>query len=140
MSFITTHKFASDVMSFQDRKVKIITTTGKQFEGTLRSIDPDHLHVYLEDATLQGGEIMPVVFIPGSIIEHIVVEEKSVDLRALAEILEKTFPRMVKIDESASLIIVADRVRVTNRGVSGAGPTAEKVKKIYEDFLRNQAQ
>ncbi len=140
MSFMTTHKFASDLMAFQDRKVKIITTTGKQFEGTLRSVDPDRLHVYLEEASSQSGETIPALFIPGSIIEQIIVEEKNVDLRALAEILEKTFPRMVKIDETGSLIIVADRVRVTSRGVSGAGPTAEKVKKIYEDFLKNQAQ
>ncbi|MFP3219998.1 MAG: Lsm family RNA-binding protein [Candidatus Marsarchaeota archaeon] len=140
MSFISTHKFASDITGFQDRKVKVVTTTGKQFEGTLKSVDPDRLHVYLEDAKNEKGEAFPVVFLPGTIVEQIIVEEKAVDLKALAEILEKTFPRMVKVDEGGSLIIVADRVRVTTRGVSGVGPTAEKVKKIYEDFLRSQSQ
>lgn len=140
MSFITTHKFASDVLGFQDRRIKVLTTTGKTLEGTLKSVDPDHFHVYLEDVKNEKGDSLPIVLLPGSIIEQIIVEEKNVDLRALADILEKTFPRMVKIDESGSLIIVADRVRVTSRGVSGVGPTAEKVKKIYEDFLKSQAQ
>ncbi len=140
MSFITAHKFASDVMGFQDRKVKVITITGRQFEGTMKSVDPDKMHVYLEDAKNEKGESFPVVFIPGNTVEQIIIEEKNIDLRALADILEKTFPRMVKVDEGGSLIIVADRVRVTGRGVSGVGPTAEKVKKIYEDFLKSQAQ
>jgi len=138
MTFAIQHKFSSDLLGFQDRKVLVLTTSGKSFEGIMKSVDPDRMHVFLQDAKDEGGQSYPALFIPGTTVQQIVVEEKAINLQALAEILEKTFPRMVKVDESGGLIVVADRVRVTAAGVTGVGPTADKVKKIYEDFVKAQ--
>ena len=47
------------------------------------------------------------------------------------------FPRMVKLYEEAGVITVTDRIRVTASGVvEGTGPMAERVQKIYEEFVR----
>ena len=43
---------------------------------------------------------------------------------------------MVKYYEEARVIVVANRVKVTEEGVvEGTGPIAERVRKIYEEYV-----
>jgi hypothetical protein len=65
--------------------------------------------------------------------------EKPFDLQALADRLERVFPRMVKTSEGAGVIVVMDRIRVSEKGImEGSGPAAERVQKVYEEFIRAQ--
>jgi hypothetical protein len=48
---------------------------------------------------------------------------------------------MVRLSESAGVILVMDRIRVSEKGIiEGAGPAAERVQKVYDEFLREQTQ
>ncbi|MEM3018755.1 MAG: Lsm family RNA-binding protein, partial [Candidatus Bathyarchaeia archaeon] len=58
-------------------------------------------------------------------------------LRGLAERLERVFPKLVRLYEEQGVIVVMDRIRVTEKGViEGSGPAAERVQRIYEEFMR----
>jgi hypothetical protein len=48
---------------------------------------------------------------------------------------------MVKVNEGAGVILVMDRIRVSKKGIlEGSGPASERVQKVYDEFIRGQAQ
>ncbi len=67
--------------------------------------------------------------------------ERQFDINALAKQLSKSFPDLVKIREDMRAIIVMERIRVTEDGVvEGTGLVADKVRTIYEEFMRQAQQ
>jgi hypothetical protein len=72
----------------------------------------------------------------GNVVAQILAIEKPFDLKALANRLEKVFPRLVKLYEDKGFIWVMEKVKVTEKGViEGTGPAAERVQKVCEQFL-----
>ncbi len=119
-----------------DRHVIVSTTTGKTFSGTLLGINPDNLSLCLAEAKDDEGRIVHRVFLNGNVVSQILGVEKPFDLKALADRLEKVFPTMVKLYEDKGFIWVMDKVKLTENGVvEGSGPAAERVQKVYEQFI-----
>lgn len=136
MSVIGIRKFTNEINNLVGRIIEVHTSLGKTYIGRLSAIDPDKLNMILTEVSSDGNRYHAVV-LNGSSITEILLKEKPFDMRALAERLEKVFPKMVRYDESTRLIIVAERVKVGEHGViEGAGPIAEKVKSIYDQYIR----
>jgi small nuclear ribonucleoprotein (snRNP)-like protein len=133
---VAQRKFFTEVTALVDRNVVVSTTTEKTFSGTLVGIDPDTLSLCLADAKDQEGKALHRVFLNGSIVAQILSVEKPFNVKALADRLEKVFPTMVKLYEDKGFIWVMDKVKVTEKGVvEGSGPAAERVQKVYEQFV-----
>jgi hypothetical protein len=65
--------------------------------------------------------------------------EKSFDLQALADRLERVFPNLVRVVQEAGIIVVMDKIRVSEKGlVEGSGPAAERVKKVFGEFVKER--
>ncbi len=93
----------------------------------------------LTGAKDDSGNVVDKLFINGSTVSQVFTLEKGFDLRSLAERLERVFPRMVKLIEEAGVVVVMDKIRVTEKGIiEGRGPAAERVQKIYEEFVKEQ--
>ena len=61
------------------------------------------------------------------------------DSSRLAERLNRVFPNMVRYIREADVILVMDRIRVTRDGVvEGSGPAADRVRKVYEEWLAEE--
>lgn len=119
-----------------DKSVIVSTTTEKTFSGTLIGINPDTLSLCLGEAKDQEGKILHRVFLNGNIVAQILSVEKPFNIKALADRLEKVFPTMVRLYEDKGFIWVMDKVKVTEKGVAeGTGPAAERVQKVYEQFI-----
>ena len=89
----------------------------------------------------QSGRLVHKLILNGNRVSQIFSSEKPFNLQALADRLERVFPRMVKLSESAGMIVVMDRIRVSEKGiVEGSGPAAERVQKVYDEFMRGQTQ
>jgi len=100
---------------------------------------PDNLTVSLGDVQDNAGKRFYRVILNGGIVAKIVVEKVLVDLRRLAERVERVFPKMVRLNEEAGVIIVMDKIRVDESGViEGSGPAAERVGAIYREFVHEQ--
>ncbi|MGQ9506928.1 MAG: Lsm family RNA-binding protein [Candidatus Bathycorpusculaceae bacterium] len=129
-------KFFTEVTTLVDKSVIVSTTTGKTFSGTLIGINPDTLSLCLAEAKDEEGKILHRVFLNGNVVAQILSVEKPFDLKALADRLEKVFPTMVKLYEDKGFIWVMDKVKITEKGVvEGSGPAAERVQKVYEQFI-----
>jgi small nuclear ribonucleoprotein (snRNP)-like protein len=133
---VAQRKLSTEVAALVDKTVSVVTTTGKIFTGTLIGINPDNLGLFLAEAKDEVGQISHKMFLNGLIVAQISSAEKPFDLKALASRLEKVFPTMVKLYEDKGFIWVMDKVKLTERGVvEGSGPAAERVQRVYEQFI-----
>jgi small nuclear ribonucleoprotein (snRNP)-like protein len=119
-----------------DKTVIVVTTTGKTFTGTLLGINQDNLSLCMAEAKDETGKVAHRVFLNGNVVAQITSTEKTFDIKALANRLEKVFPTMVKLYEDKGFIWVMDKVKLTEKGVvEGSGPAAERVQKVYDQFI-----
>jgi len=128
-------KFNSELISLLNRKIKVRTVSGKEYVGVLLGIDINSKDIVLGDAEDSSGATYPRVFIFSNVLSEIIAQTQPIDMEALAKILEKYFPKMIRYFPEARTITVMEKIRVTDEGVFGSGPIAEKVKKIFEEFV-----
>jgi small nuclear ribonucleoprotein (snRNP)-like protein len=133
MSALTIRKFYEEILQFVGKKVLIETSYDKNYSGTLSAID-EKLDIVLENVEGQG--ILRII-INGSFVKEIKLLEKPFDLKGLADRLSRVFPGLVKIRDDVKAIIVMDKIKVTEYGIEeGSGLAADRVKSIYEEFMR----
>jgi len=133
---VAQRKFFTEITALVDRSVIVSTTTEKTYSGTLIGINPDTLSLCLAEAKDQEGKTLHRVFLNGNIVAQILSVERPFDIKALADRLEKVFPTMVRLYEDKGFIWVMDKVKVSEKGVvEGSGPAAERVQKVYDQFI-----
>lgn len=134
-------KFMDEFMMLIDKNVRVTMSNGAKFEGKLIAYNPSDYSIWLSDVRNDKGEFSSKIFIHGNSIWTIEVLEAGLDLQKLADRLSKVFPNMVKYYKEANVIVVMDRIRVTKDGVvEGTGPAAERVQKIYEEFIKEESR
>ncbi|MCR6623361.1 MAG: Lsm family RNA-binding protein [Candidatus Verstraetearchaeota archaeon] len=132
-------RYLKELASLLDKNVSVRTIHSKKFRGKLVGYDPSSLNIILSNAKDEENNNYARILIRGEVISEIIREEEPFDLKGLAQRLEKLFPNNVTLLEDAGVIIVMDKVRVTEDGViEGSGVIAEKVKKIYEQFVQEK--
>jgi small nuclear ribonucleoprotein (snRNP)-like protein len=134
-------KFREELSSLLQKTVTVHTTFGKNYVGTLTGIDVNTMSICLSDVKNEKGMSVHKLFINGQAILQIYSVEKPFNLNSLAERLERVFPKMVKVIEEAGVIVVMNKIRVTEKGIiEGSGPAAERVQKVYEEFIKEHAK
>ncbi|MCZ2855622.1 MAG: Lsm family RNA-binding protein [Candidatus Bathyarchaeota archaeon] len=129
-------KFFGEIGTLLDKLVMVVTMNGKSYTGNLVGINPDTLSLCLAEAKDEKGHVINRVVLNGSVVSQILAIEKPFDLKALSERLGKVFPTMVRIYEDKGFIWVMDKIKVTEKGVvEGTGPAAERVQKVYAQFI-----
>ena len=133
---VAQRKYFTEIAALADKTVSVVTTTGKTFNGTLIGINQDNMSLCIADAKDESGNLLHRVFLNGNVVAQISSAEKPFDLKALSARLEKVFPTMVKLYEDKGFIWVMDKVKLTEKGVvEGSGPAADRVQKVYEQFM-----
>jgi len=130
-----------EITSLLQKVVTVLTPEGKNYTGVLSGVDSHSLNLCLTDAKDDSGRVIHKLFLNGRTVTQIFSSEKPFALQALADRLERVFPRMVKVSEGAGVIVVMDRIRVSEKGImEGSGPAAERVQRVYDEFMREQTQ
>lgn len=133
MSALTIRKFYEEILQFVGKKVSIETTYEKNYSGILTAID-EKLDTVLDNLERDG--ILRII-VNGTFVKEIKLLEKPFDLKGLADRLSRVFPGLVKIRDDVNAIIVMDKIKVTEHGIEeGTGLAADRVKSIYEEFMR----
>jgi small nuclear ribonucleoprotein (snRNP)-like protein len=131
----SSQSFTKEFSVFLNENITIETMGGEKISGVLIAYDPTTLSLVLDKAVV-GSEGFKRLMINGSHVAKIYLREKKVDLERLKEMLEKSFPNLVEYKKELGVILVMNRIRVTEEGVEGdSGPASERVKKIYERFM-----
>jgi small nuclear ribonucleoprotein (snRNP)-like protein len=135
MSTVLMRKFGEEAIQFLGKKVSVETSDQKSYKGTLSGID-ERLDLVLND--IEGTGILKML-VNGAYVKEIKLMEKPFDFKALSERLSKVFPGLVRIREDVGAIIVMDKIKVTETGVEeGSGLAADRVRIIYEEFMKEQ--
>ena len=133
MAAVVSRKFGEETLQFLGKKVSIETSDQKIYNGTLTGID-EKLDVVLDNVDVHG--ILKLI-LNGSFVKEIKLMEKPFDFKDLSDRLARVFPGLVKIREDVGAIIVMDKIKVTQGGVEeGVGLAADRVRAIYEEFMR----
>ena len=141
MSSLPDRRFMEEITSLLQKIVTVMTPDGKSYTGVLAGVDSHSLNVCLVEAKDNSGRVLHKVFLNGDKIAEMSSSVKPFALQALADRLERVFPRMIKVSEAAGVILVMDRIRVSEKGIlEGSGPAAERVQKVYDEFIHDQAQ
>lgn len=141
MSSLPDRRFMEEITSQLQRNVTVVTRDGKNYTGILSGVDSHSLNVCLTGVKDETGRVLNKLFLNGGNVAQIFSTEKPFNLQALAERLERVFPRMIRVNEGAGIITVMDRIRVSEKGiVEGTGPAAERVQRVYDEFVRAQTQ
>lgn len=141
MAALASKRFSDELSSLIGRRVRVALSSGSWFEGRISAYNPSDYSLWLSEVRDKNGDSFDKVFVSGRVIDYIVVLEAGPDLSKLAERLNRVFPNMVRYIKEADVILVMDRIRVTRDGVvEGTGPAAERVRKIYEEWLSEEAR
>jgi len=123
------------------KNVTVVTTDGRTYVGSLEGYNPDTMSVCLTNARDDTGKEIPSIFFNGSSVSQVFASEKPFNLRGLSDRLEKVFPKMVRLYDDAGVIVVMDRIRVGPNGIlEGSGPMAERVQRVYDEFIREMGR
>ena len=139
MSSLPDRRFMEEVTGLLQKPITVSTSDGKNYSGVLAGVDSHSLNICLTEAKDETGKLFHKLFLSGSIVTKIFSSVKPFNLQALADRVERVFPRMVKVSEGAGIIVVMDRIRLSEKGIlEGTGPAAERVQKVYDEFIREQ--
>jgi len=132
-------RFVAELNSLIGREVQVVLSNGEVYKGILHAVD-SQLNILLANATAKSGDKYNRVFIMYRYIVHIDSVEKRIDLREFAKYAEKVFPGMVKYVEETNTVLIGDKVRVSEIGVEGVGPVAERAKRLFDEFLKMRGE
>jgi len=141
MASVAERKFMEELSILLQKTITVQTASGKSYTGILSGVDANTMNICLSNARDETGQPIHKLFLNGQTVLQILSVEKPFDLRSLAERLERVFPRMVKTIEEAGVIVVMDKIRITEKGIiEGSGPAAERVQRVYDEFMKERAK
>ena len=135
MSTFVFRRFGEELNAFVGKPVTVITYEGKVYGGVILGID-EGLNLVLDKVTGTGEQVAKIA-INGSNVREIRLAGKPFDYKALGERLNRVFPGLVQVREEIGVILVMDKIRVTEKGVEGSGLAVDKAKGIYDEFIRD---
>ena len=118
-----------------DKIVKVYLDDDKFFVGQLKGISEDS-NLILINVKDEKKKTFPKMLVKSSYYNYISLEEDPFPMHALADRIAKIFsPGHVDLKEDQNIIsILNGKIIVDEEGVRGSGPSADRVRKIFEQF------
>ncbi len=136
MSSNILRKFNEEISNLVGSFVSVVTSNGNKYKGKLIGIT-ENLNLVLDNIESKEEKVYKIV-LNGDFVSEIGLLSEPFNLKALGERLEKVFPGLVKIHEDIKAIIVMDKIKVTDKGLTeGIGLAAERVRAVYEEFIKD---
>lgn len=134
---VAKRSYQKEITAFTNRLVAVVLKNGKKYVGELKGVNPETLTTVLIKAKREGETVeIHRICLNGDQVAEIYLEEAPFDLIGLKDELEQIFrrPGDVKLFEEAGLLVILERVKVSESGVEGAGPVADRVRAIFNRY------
>ena len=118
-----------------DKIVKVYLDQDKFFVGQLKGVSEDS-DLILINAKNEKTKTFPKLLIRSTYYNFISVEEEPFPMQALADRIATIFSKghVNYIEDQNIISILNGKIIVDENGVRGTGPSADRVKKIYDQF------
>ena len=128
-------QYNTELQTFIDKIVKVYLDKDKFFVGLLKGVSEDS-NLILENVKNEKNKDFPKVLIRSTYYVYVTVEEEPFPMQALADRIATIFSKghVNYITDQNIISILNGKIIVDENGVRGTGPSAERVRKIYEQF------
>ncbi|RLG45092.1 MAG: hypothetical protein DRN81_02770 [Thermoproteota archaeon] len=132
--------FLKEMLGMLGREVIVKSSDNKTYRGVLKGYNSKNMSLSLINVESSDGTRYHRMIIAGHNVLEIYQLEPPLNLEELADRLKQVFKGdLVHYDKENKVIsIMHDQVRVTEQGVKGSGPAYERVKKMFEDFVKEK--
>jgi small nuclear ribonucleoprotein (snRNP)-like protein len=130
-------QYNSELQGLIDKIVKVYIKGGEKFfVGQLKGISEDS-NLILENVTNEKNKKFPKILVSNSYFDYVSVEDEPFPMQALADRISTIFSKghVNYIEEQNIISILNGKIVVSEDGVKGSGPSADRVKKIYDQFV-----
>ncbi|TFG23480.1 MAG: hypothetical protein EU529_07160 [Promethearchaeota archaeon] len=127
--------YNTELQTLIDKIVKVYCDDDKYFVGQLKGVSEDS-NLILVNVKNEKSKEFPKILLKSSFYNYVSVEEEPFPMQALAERISKIFSKghVNYIPEQNVISILNGKIIVDENGVRGSGPSADRVKKIFEQF------
>ncbi|MFX1312527.1 MAG: Lsm family RNA-binding protein [Promethearchaeota archaeon] len=128
-------QYNTELGTLIDKIVKIYINKDKFFVGQLKGISEDS-NLILVNAKNEKNKSFPKLFIRSSYYNYVSLEEEPFPMQALSERIASIFSKghVDYIEDQNVISILSGKIIVDENGVRGEGPSADRVRKVYEQF------
>ncbi|MFX0106145.1 MAG: Lsm family RNA-binding protein [Candidatus Hodarchaeota archaeon] len=118
-----------------DKIVKVYLDKDKFFVGQLKGVSDDS-NLILVNAKNEKNKQFPKLFIRSNFYNFVSLEEEPFPMLALAERISTIFSKghVNYIEDQNIISILSGKIIVDENGVRGSGPSADRVRKIFDQF------
>lgn len=118
-----------------EKIVKVYLDKDKFFVGQLKGVSEDS-NLILVNAKNEKNKLFPKLFIRNSYYNFISLEDEPFPMKALADRIARIFSKghVNYIEDQNIISILNGKIIVDEDEVRGSGPSAERVKTIFEQF------
>jgi len=128
-------QYNTELGTLIDKIVKVYIDNDKFFVGQLKGIS-ENSNLILVNAKNEKNKVFPKLFIRNNFYNFVSLEEEPFPMVALSERIAAIFSKghVNYIEDQNIISILSGKIVVDENGVKGTGPSAERVKKIYDQF------
>ncbi len=127
--------FNTELGLLLDKVVKVYLDKEKFFVGQLKGVSETQ-DLILINAKNEKNKDFPKLLIRSTFYNFVSVEEEPFPMQALSDRIATIFSKghVNYIEDQNIISILNGKIIVDENGVRGSGPSAERVKKIYDQF------
>jgi len=128
-------QYNTELQTLIDKIVKVYLEKDKFFVGQLKGISDDS-NLILVNAKNEKNKTFPKLFIRKNFYNFVSLEEEPFPMQALADRIATIFSKghVSYIEDQNIISILSGKIIVDEEGVRGEGPSADRVRKIFEQF------
>ena len=128
-------QYNTELGTLIDKIVKVYLEKDRFFVGQLKGISEDS-NLILINVKNEKNKAFPKIMIRSSYYHYVTVEEEPFPMQGLADRIATIFSKghVNYIEDQNIISILNGKIIVNEDGVRGTGPSADCVKKIYEQF------
>ena len=132
---MSVRQYNTEIGLLIDKIVKVYLDDDKFFVGQLKGVSDDS-NVILVNAKNEKSKPFPKILIRSVFYNYVTVEEEPFPMQALADRISTIFSKghVNYIPEQNIISILNGKIVVDEDSVRGEGPSADRVKKIFEQF------
>lgn len=128
-------QYNTELGTLIDKIVKVYIDKDKFFVGQLKGISEDS-NLILVNVKNEKNKSFPKLFIRSNFYDYVSLEEEPFPMLALSERIATIFSKghVNYIEDQNIISILSGKIVVDEHGVKGEGPSADRVRKIYDQF------
>ncbi|WP_221287283.1 Lsm family RNA-binding protein [Stygiolobus caldivivus] len=139
---MSSRRISGDLNTLIDKTIIVKLSNNKTYSGVLSSFELTPFMISLTNAKDNENNSYYKVIINGSLVTEILVKNAPIfDPREFADLVSKELNIRsvdIKVYEEAGIVTILDKIKVSENGVEGSGPLAQKVYDIYNSYIEKK--